>query len=246
MANRRSTPPGRRALVGGGSGGARRMRPTKQKHTTRSEKHMSTKDLEPDALDSTSASSAAVADHPVRTDVALAWEGNGRGEIAMTDELTVTITLGGVPLFGIDVATGQLLCWPDGERAVLLARFTAPNDEADTDGHPQRSQSGVPVTPVADPDRDFSTLSSSPVITRAQVEEWTGQWISDDHLQRLSRALPHSSVPDAIATIVTNFQKHDDVLDAPIQERDRLGMIHEEIVMGRADEMPDIYRERAT
>jgi hypothetical protein len=54
----------------------------------------------------------------------LAWEASSRlGSIGTTEEGTVTITLDGDPLLGIDLATGRVLAWPDGERAETVARF---------------------------------------------------------------------------------------------------------------------------
>lgn len=39
------------------------------------------------------------------------------------------------------------------------------------------------------------------VITRHQLEAWAGHGLSDEQVQRVSDAIPHSSVPDAIGQI---------------------------------------------
>lgn len=53
----------------------------------------------------------------------LAWEATCSGPVGTTEEGTVTITLDGDPLLGIDLTTGRVLTWPDGERAETVARF---------------------------------------------------------------------------------------------------------------------------
>lgn len=53
----------------------------------------------------------------------LAWEASRRDAIGTTEEGTVTITLNGDPLIGIDLAAGRVFAWPDGERAETVARF---------------------------------------------------------------------------------------------------------------------------
>jgi hypothetical protein len=43
------------------------------------------------------------------------------------------------------------------------------------------------------------------LITREQVESWAGRALSDDELERLSDAIPNSSIPDAVDTIVSSW-----------------------------------------
>lgn len=57
-------------------------------------------------------------------------------------------------------------------------------------------------------DGDLTVLSPPPdgiLITRQQLDEWAGRPLLDDELDRLRGALPHSSIPDAIGTIVDGF-----------------------------------------
>ncbi len=44
-----------------------------------------------------------------------------------------------------------------------------------------------------------------PALLRAQVEQWAGRELTEREFGRVCKALPHSSVPDAIATIVDNL-----------------------------------------
>lgn len=54
----------------------------------------------------------------------LSWEaGQHHGDIATTEEGTVTIVLNGEPLVGIDLTNRQVLIWPDGEQARTARRF---------------------------------------------------------------------------------------------------------------------------
>ncbi|WP_034271045.1 hypothetical protein [Haloechinothrix halophila] len=61
---------------------------------------------------------------PAAPRTGLAWEASSRsGSVGTTEEGTVTITLDGDALLGIDLTTGRVLTWPDGERAETVARF---------------------------------------------------------------------------------------------------------------------------
>lgn len=42
------------------------------------------------------------------------------------------------------------------------------------------------------------------LISRDQAEEWAGVRLTDEQLERLAAAIPNSSIPDAIATIVVD------------------------------------------
>ena len=44
------------------------------------------------------------------------------------------------------------------------------------------------------------------IIDRYALEEWSGRSLSDDEVARLEKALPHSTLPDTIATIVDSFE----------------------------------------
>lgn len=40
------------------------------------------------------------------------------------------------------------------------------------------------------------------VLTREQIESWAGRRLSDEEVDDLENAIPNSSIPDAVATIV--------------------------------------------
>lgn len=42
-------------------------------------------------------------------------------------------------------------------------------------------------------------------ITRGTLQDWVGRPLTDDEVERIFTALPHSSVPEAIATIAANL-----------------------------------------
>lgn len=44
------------------------------------------------------------------------------------------------------------------------------------------------------------------IISREQAEEWAGRKLSDEEVERLSDAIPFSSIPDAIDTIVNSWE----------------------------------------
>ena len=50
----------------------------------------------------------------------------------------------------------------------------------------------------------ISDSSGAPVILISveQVDQWAGRRLTTDQLQQLAEAIPHSSIPEAIATIV--------------------------------------------
>jgi hypothetical protein len=43
------------------------------------------------------------------------------------------------------------------------------------------------------------------VITRAELNEWAGRKLTDDEVGQLAECVQHSSIPEAVATIVVNF-----------------------------------------
>jgi hypothetical protein len=45
-------------------------------------------------------------------------------------------------------------------------------------------------------------------LTRQQLENWAGRPLSDEELERLDDAIPNSSIPEAIGTIVSAFCDH--------------------------------------
>ncbi|MDT7785569.1 MAG: hypothetical protein QOF58_3988 [Pseudonocardiales bacterium] len=47
------------------------------------------------------------------------------------------------------------------------------------------------------------------LITRAQWESWAGRPLTDDDLARLRTAIPHSTIPDAVGTIVSGLDERD-------------------------------------
>lgn len=50
------------------------------------------------------------------------------------------------------------------------------------------------------------TMNRLELITREQAESWAGRALSDDELERLSDAIPNSSIPDAVDTIVSSWE----------------------------------------
>lgn len=42
-------------------------------------------------------------------------------------------------------------------------------------------------------------------LTREQLEEWAGRALTDAEMERLARAIPRSSIPDAIGVIALNM-----------------------------------------
>lgn len=42
-------------------------------------------------------------------------------------------------------------------------------------------------------------------ITRGTLQDWVGRRLTDEEVERIFTALPHSSVPEAIATIAANL-----------------------------------------
>jgi hypothetical protein len=49
-------------------------------------------------------------------------------------------------------------------------------------------------------------MASRELITREQAEQWAGSRLTDAEYERLAKAIPHSSIPDAIDTIVTSWR----------------------------------------
>ena len=60
----------------------------------------------------------------------------------------------------------------------------------------------VPQESASDPSLASESAERAELITRQQAEAWAGRSLSDDELERLERAIPLSSIPDAISTIV--------------------------------------------
>jgi hypothetical protein len=46
-------------------------------------------------------------------------------------------------------------------------------------------------------------------LTREQIEYWAQRYLTDEQVKTLQEAIPHSSVPDAIAIIVENLPEED-------------------------------------
>lgn len=55
-------------------------------------------------------------------------------------------------------------------------------------------------------------------ITREQLNCWAGRDLTDDEVDRLDDAIPHSSIPDAISVIADSIQ-----LDDPPEPPDMSG-----------------------
>lgn len=53
------------------------------------------------------------------------------------------------------------------------------------------------------PNRRMNKLE---LVTREQAESWAGRALSGDELERLSDAIPNSSIPDAVGTIVSSWE----------------------------------------
>lgn len=47
------------------------------------------------------------------------------------------------------------------------------------------------------------------LITRHQLESWAGRALTDDDIERLDEAIPHSSIPEAIGTIIEGMDSRD-------------------------------------
>lgn len=63
--------------------------------------------------------------------------------------------------------------------------------------HPQPYADELPL--LSDPDNWL--------ITYEQVEDWTGQRLDREQWERLNKAIPNSSIPDAIRTIVQTIEE---------------------------------------
>jgi hypothetical protein len=57
---------------------------------------------------------------------------------------------------------------------------------------------------------DASPYTLTVTITREQVECWAGRPLSDDEIARLDECIPLSSIPDAVAGIVSSFEPDED------------------------------------
>jgi hypothetical protein len=42
-------------------------------------------------------------------------------------------------------------------------------------------------------------------LSRGQLEAWAGRPLADDEITNLEDAIPHSSIPEAVGTIVDSF-----------------------------------------
>lgn len=49
----------------------------------------------------------------------------------------------------------------------------------------------------------------APLMTHTQLESWAGRPLTDDDIDRLGEAIPHSSIPEAISTIVEGMDSRD-------------------------------------
>jgi hypothetical protein len=47
-------------------------------------------------------------------------------------------------------------------------------------------------------------------LTYEQLAAWAGRELSDDEVERLDEAIPNSSIPEAIGTIVESFDEEDE------------------------------------
>jgi hypothetical protein len=71
-------------------------------------------------------------------------------------------------------------------------------------------------------DDDVTILSPPPegvLITRQQLDEWAGRLLRYDELDRLRKALPHSTLSDTVATIVGEFATTSDTETEPPTHR---------------------------
>ncbi|OLF08548.1 hypothetical protein BU204_34210 [Actinophytocola xanthii] len=51
--------------------------------------------------------------------------------------------------------------------------------------------------------------NAASLLTHAQLEHWAGRLLTEDDIDRLEDAIPHSSIPDAIAAIVDGMDSSD-------------------------------------
>jgi hypothetical protein len=47
-------------------------------------------------------------------------------------------------------------------------------------------------------------------LSRGQLEAWAGRRLSEEEIERLGDAIPHSSIPQAIGQIVSAFCDHEE------------------------------------
>lgn len=59
---------------------------------------------------------------------------------------------------------------------------------------------------VAELNQKVEDATSAIVLSHHQLSNWAGQTLSPEEIDRLAAALEHSSVPEAIATIVASFE----------------------------------------
>ncbi|MGW4720856.1 hypothetical protein [Nocardia sp. NPDC004260] len=67
----------------------------------------------------------------------------------------------------------------------------------------------APVPPTNEDAVTHNDSTTRSLITREQAESWAGRALSDDEMDRLDDAIPNSSIPEAIATIIDSFQTAD-------------------------------------
>jgi hypothetical protein len=55
------------------------------------------------------------------------------------------------------------------------------------------------------------------ILTTADLNEWAGRTLSEDEIERLAECVQHSSIPQAVATIVDSFGivEDDDLPEVP-------------------------------
>ncbi len=63
------------------------------------------------------------------------------------------------------------------------------------------------------------TSGDWPVITRAQVADWTGHWLTEEQIARIAEQIGRSSVPAALSTIIASLAVYDDAVAAPIDDQ---------------------------
>lgn len=51
-----------------------------------------------------------------------------------------------------------------------------------------------------------ASRSDGVFLTREQLEAWTGYPLTDEEISRLDECIPHSSIPDAVSTIVDSLR----------------------------------------
>lgn len=58
---------------------------------------------------------------------------------------------------------------------------------------------------VTDPVPEGATVARNITLPQSLIEEWAGQPLTDEQIERLERAIPHSSIPESVNVIVSSF-----------------------------------------